>query len=316
MKIIQNLVDPSRYSIKCPYVMTPTRVVVHNTANDAPAANEIAYMIHNDNEVSFHYAVDDQEVVQGVPENRNTWNAGDGNGKGNREGIAVEICYSRSGGEKFTKAEQNAAEFIASILKRYGWGMDKVTKHQDYNGKYCPHRTLDLGWDRFLKMVEAHLNGDKPAPSPTPTPAPKPAKTVDVYYRVRTKADGWLPEVKNLEDYAGFTGAVTDLAVRVSAGSVKYRVHIKGGRWLPYVTGCNINDAVNGYAGNGLEIDAVEVYYYTPDNIRPYKKAKYRVAPVGGSYYPWQYDNETGNGQDGYAGAFGKPIGKLQIVIE
>ena len=47
-----------------------------------------------------------------------------------------------------------------------------------------------------------------------------------------------------------------------------------------------------------------------------YKKAKYRVAPVGGSYYPWQYDNETGNGQDGYAGAFGNAIGKLQIVIE
>ena len=86
MKIIQNLADPSRYSVKCPYAMTPTRVVVHNTANDAPAANEIAYMIRNDNEVSFHYAVDDQEVVQGVPENRNTWNAGDGNGKGNRRG--------------------------------------------------------------------------------------------------------------------------------------------------------------------------------------------------------------------------------------
>ena len=58
-------------------------------------------------------------------------------------------------------------------------------------------------------------------------------KMVDVYYRVRTKADGWLPEVKNLEDYAGFTGAVTDAAIRVSAGSVKYRVHIKGGKWLP-----------------------------------------------------------------------------------
>ena len=312
MKIIQNLADPSRYAIKCPYAMAPTRVVVHNTANDAPAANEIAYMLRNDSEVSFHYAVDDQEVVQGIPENRNTWNAGDGNGKGNREGIAVEICYSLSGGERFMKAEENAAEFIASILKRYGWGMDKVTKHQDYNGKKCPHRTLDLGWDRFLKMVEAHLNGDKPAPTPTP----EPAKTVDVYYRVRTKADGWLPEVKNLEDYAGFTGAVTDAAIRVSAGSIKYRVHIKGGKWLPCVTGCNINDGTNGYAGNGLEIDAIEVYYYTPDNIRPYKKAKYRVAPVGGSYYPWQYDNETGNGQDGYAGAFGNAIGKLQIVIE
>lgn len=51
-------------------------------------------MIGNNNEVSFHYAVDDVEVVQGIPENRNAWHAGDkGNGKGNREGIAIEICY-------------------------------------------------------------------------------------------------------------------------------------------------------------------------------------------------------------------------------
>jgi hypothetical protein len=116
-------------------------------------------MKRNNNEVSFHYAVDDKEVVQGIPENRNAWHSGDGgNGKGNREGIAIEICYSKSGGEKFTKAEENAVELIVDILKRYGWGVDKVTKHQDYNGKYCPHRTLDLGWDRFIKMIEAKLN--------------------------------------------------------------------------------------------------------------------------------------------------------------
>lgn len=73
---------------------------------------------------------------------------------------------------------------------------------------------------------------------------------------------------------------------------------------------------MNGYAGNGQPIDALEVYYYTPDSIRPLKRAKYRVAPCGGDYYGWQYDNETGGGQDGFAGAFGKAIGKVQIVIE
>lgn len=159
MNIIKNLVPESKYSVKCPYSMTPTRIVVHNTANDAPAKNEISYMISNNNEVSFHYAVDDVEVVQGIPENRNAWHSGDGGkGKGNREGIAIEICYSKSGGDKFTKAEANAVELIVDILKRYGWGVDKVTKHQDYNGKYCPHRTLDLGWDRFIKMIDAKLN--------------------------------------------------------------------------------------------------------------------------------------------------------------
>lgn len=159
MKITQNLVPENKYSIKCPYTMKPTRIVVHNTANDATAKNEVAYMIRNDNEVSFHYAVDDKKIVQGIPENRNAWHAGDGSkGKGNREGISIEICYSKSGGSKFTKAEENAVELIVDILKRYGWGIDKVTKHQDYSKKYCPHRTLDLGWDRFKKMVEAKLN--------------------------------------------------------------------------------------------------------------------------------------------------------------
>lgn len=137
-------------------------IVAHNTANDATAENEVKYMISNNNKVSFHYAVDDIEVVQGVPENRNTWNAGDGsNGNGNRKGIAIEICYSKSGGEKFDKAEQNAAEFIAMKLKEKGWGIDKVKKHQDFSNKYCPHRTLDLGWDRFLNMVKSYLE-DKP----------------------------------------------------------------------------------------------------------------------------------------------------------
>lgn len=158
-KIIKNLVPENKYGVKCPYTMKPTRIVVHNTYNDASAKNEIAYMIRNNNEVSFHYAVDDKEVVQGILENRNAWHSGDGgNGKGNREGIAIEICYSKSGGDRFIKAEQNAVDLIVDILKRYNWGIDKVTKHQDYSKKYCPHRTLDMGWDRFIKMIEDKLN--------------------------------------------------------------------------------------------------------------------------------------------------------------
>lgn len=159
MNITQNLVSQDKYNIKCPYSMTPTRIVVHNTANDASARNEISYMIGNNQEVSFHYAVDDKEVVQGIPENRNAWHCGDGEyGKGNREGVAIEICYSKSGGDRFIQAEKNAVDLIVSLLKKYNWGVDKVTKHQDYNGKYCPHRTLDMGWDRFIKMIEAKMN--------------------------------------------------------------------------------------------------------------------------------------------------------------
>jgi len=162
MKVIQNLVPTSKYNIKCPYPMTPEFIVVHNTANDASARNEVAYMIRNDNKVSFHYAVDDKEIVQGIPENRNAWHAGDGaNGPGNRKGLSIEICYSKSGGQRFIEAEKLAAKFIAFKLKEKGWGINRVKKHQDFSGKYCPHRTLDMGWQRFLDMVQSELNALK-----------------------------------------------------------------------------------------------------------------------------------------------------------
>ena len=162
--IVKMIVPSSRYYLKCPYEMTPTRIVVHNTANDASARNEITYMTNNDYETSFHYAVDDKEIVQGIEENRNGWHASDGNGKGNREGIAIEICYSLSGDERFIKAEKNAVDLIVDILNRYNWNIDKVTKHQDYTNKYCPHRTLDMGWDRFLNMIKEKLNETRERP--------------------------------------------------------------------------------------------------------------------------------------------------------
>ena len=159
MNIVKNLVSQSKYSVKCPYSMTPEFIVVHNTANDATAQNEIKYMISNDDQVSFHFAVDDKEVVQGLPLDRNAWACGDGtNGSGNRKGIQIEICYSKSGGARFENAEKNAAKFIAQLLKERGWGADKVKKHQDFSNKYCPHRTLDKGWASFVNMIKDYLN--------------------------------------------------------------------------------------------------------------------------------------------------------------
>ena len=158
MQITKVTCPTSKYSIKCPYEMTPEFLIIHNTANDASAMAEISYMIGNNNKTSFHVAVDNERVVEGLPFNRNSWNAGDGgNGKGNRKGISIEICYSKSGGERFEEAENLCASYVAYLLKQYGWGIEKVTKHQDYSGKYCPHRTLDMGWERFLNKIREHL---------------------------------------------------------------------------------------------------------------------------------------------------------------
>lgn len=158
MQITKLKMPENKYSIKCPYTMVPEGITVHNTYNDASAMSEVSYMIGNDNKVSFHEAIDDYRVVQGIEHNRNSWNAGDGSkGFGNRKTIAVEICHSKSGGEKFDLAERNAAKRIAQILKEENLGIDTVGKHQDRSKKYCPHRTLDLGWERFLNMIREEL---------------------------------------------------------------------------------------------------------------------------------------------------------------
>ena len=164
MEIVRMLVPESKYLIKCPYIMKPEFIIIHNTANDASAINEIAYMIGNNKKVSFHCAIDDLRVVQGIPFDRNSWNATDGkNGDGNRKGISLEICYSKSGGDRFEEAERIAAEYTAYLLKQYGWGIERVKKHEDfYPKKVCPHRTLQEGWQNFLNKVQLYMI-DKPA---------------------------------------------------------------------------------------------------------------------------------------------------------
>ncbi|MCO4849992.1 N-acetylmuramoyl-L-alanine amidase [Bacillus vallismortis] len=172
----KNLVSKSKYGLKCPNAMTAQYITIHNTANDASAANEISYMIGNTSSTSFHFAVDDKEVRQGIPTNRNAWHTGDGtNGTGNRKSIGVEICYSKSGGAKYEAAEKLAIKFVAQLLKERGWGIDRVRKHQDWNGKYCPHRILSEGrWDEVKSAIEAELKalGGEATPKPSSS-APK-----------------------------------------------------------------------------------------------------------------------------------------------
>ena len=180
LKVTRMLVPQNKYNKKCPFKMTPKGICVHNTANKASALSEASYMIRNNNAVSFHAAVDDYQVVECIPENRNAFHAGDGrNGNGNRNYYSVEICYSTGDSAKFTQSEKNAAYYIACKLKEHGWGIDKVKKHQDFSGKYCPHKTLDLGWERFLNLIRGYLGQAtvpvKPQASAKPSKPNKPA---------------------------------------------------------------------------------------------------------------------------------------------
>ncbi|MBQ0125483.1 MAG: N-acetylmuramoyl-L-alanine amidase [Clostridiales bacterium] len=178
MLIQKKLCPPEKYPIKATYPMTPVGICIHNTANSATAQGEVNYMLGNAKWTSYHYAVDEMGAVQALPLDRNGWHAGDGpDGIGNRYCIGIEICRSYVVPPKnatpaqeaecearwrkefkplFERAQENAAELTATLLHDMGWGKDlsRVKKHQDFDGKYCPHRTMsDYGWDYFLDLV-------------------------------------------------------------------------------------------------------------------------------------------------------------------
>ena len=131
--------------------------------------------------------------------------------------------------------------------------------------------------------------------------------------------------IKDGSTYSGALGkALVALAAKVTEGTITYSAHLTGGKWLGNITGWNYKDYINGYAGsgnpaqNGASIDAIRMYYKTPQNIVSkygYYKVAYRVHLINGSWLDWQYDTETTNGQDGYAGIFGTIIDGVQVKL-
>ena len=305
--IKQNLLSQSKYDLKVPVescAKDMKYIVVHNTANDASAANEVAYMIRNDSSTSFNAAVDDKEIVIGIPLSRGAFAAGQRDG--NAHGIHIEICYSLSGGTRFDKAEKNAAEYIAKLLTERKWDISHVKKHQDFDGKYCPHRTLDKGWQRFLNMVKSYMAASTPA-KPTPKPStPKTTCTGDLTYSAYAGRH-WLPQVKNCEDYAGnFGQAMEGLKINAKNCDIYYRVHLRGGGWLPEIK--NSGAGADGYAGiYGEQIDGVQIR--TPVGF-----VDCRVHIKGGGWLSWvRFESKYNSGANGYAGIYGSAIDAIQM---
>ncbi|EAG4561770.1 N-acetylmuramoyl-L-alanine amidase family protein [Listeria monocytogenes] len=158
----QNLVSSSKYNIKAPNAMKAKKITIHNTYNDASSQKETDYCKNNNNEVSFHVAVDDKEAIQVVPFNRNAWHCGDGgNGYGNRNTIGVETCYSKSGGAKYIAAEKNTIKYVAGLCVQQDIiaSKDTIKKHQDWSGKYCPHRILaEKRWPAVQQAIIDEYN--------------------------------------------------------------------------------------------------------------------------------------------------------------
>lgn len=156
-----------------------------------------------------------------------------------------------------------------------------------------------------------------------PSAPAAPSASVNVTYALRKLNGAWWPDVTNFNNangdgYAGAPNQQHDLlAIKVDHGSIRYRVHTVKSNWLPWVSGFNKNDVVNGCAGNpGEAIDGVQVYYETPSG-ETYQQAWYRSQTTqrAGWLGVCCDDGKSVKGYDGWAGLIGEPMDRLQIAI-
>ena len=140
--------------------MTPKSITIHDTQNlkegaDAESHARFLKAGAADVPASWHFTVDHDSIVQHLPLNESAFHAGDGpNGPGNTTSLAVEITENPDGNR--AKAEQNAAILVASLLKTYNLGLDRVVQHHWWSGKDCPRvlRSRRGGWEGFIKAVK------------------------------------------------------------------------------------------------------------------------------------------------------------------
>jgi len=187
-----------------------------------------------------------------------------------------------------------------------------------YTDEYGYHWTSKGGryigqWDKCGHLYGHVDYSETPAPvPPQPTPTPTPEVNEPDYLTYDDVNKCWLPIVKGTLDYAGVFGHDVDC---VAVRGATYQVHCWGGDgtekydfadWLEPVSGFDINDYENGFAGNYHPIDAFAIS--TPGYT-------YKVHLRGGDWLEEvSSDNyNLGDSENGYAGIIGKPIDAVMI---
>lgn len=269
-------------------------------------------------EASCNYGIGtDGRVLLCVDEDNRSWCSS--SNSNDQRAVTIECASELKHPYAFNdKVYNKLVKLCVDICKRNGkkkllWINDKnkalnystksdemlLTVHRWFDDKACPGDWLYNRLGNLAKQVTEQLGGKVEKPTLT--------------YRVF--ADGkWYNEVKGLSNVAGRKKqAISAVAVKVSKGNIKYRVHLLNADWLPWVDGYDINDNRNGFAGiKGKVIDAVQVEF---NGVGDYK-ATYRARKQGkNKFMPYQHNTEKSNSQDGYAGIIGTKIDGLQITL-
>lgn len=137
---------------------TPSFITVHNTSNtdkgaDADAHSKLVrtkgyYMWKGKKKwVSWHFTVDDGEVIKQLPINEVAYHAG----KGNTQSIGIEQCMNE--GIDVGRVDERLCQLIAQLRIALSIDREHVVSHKHWTGKNCPILLLNK-WEAILNRVD------------------------------------------------------------------------------------------------------------------------------------------------------------------
>ncbi|EOT28574.1 hypothetical protein C805_00095, partial [Eubacterium sp. 14-2] len=107
----------------------------------------------------------------------------------NRNTINIEICVNSDG--DYETARANAIALVKYLMEETGIPADRVIRHYDAKGKYCPRKMMDRTelWEDFKKQISGQDGAGEEAVQPEDKKPEKPVENEkEIWYRV---GSGW-----------------------------------------------------------------------------------------------------------------------------
>lgn len=138
-------------------------IVIHETDNFKKGADGLrhAKAQYNGNlSTSVHFYCGSDGIYQVAELDKCVWAVGKSytnkpnvKDASNYNTINIEICVNEDG--DYNVARANAIELVKWLMAQTGLSADRVIRHYDAKGKYCPRKMMDNSslWDNFKKAI-------------------------------------------------------------------------------------------------------------------------------------------------------------------
>lgn len=132
-------------------------ITIHQTGNTKKgvgARNHASFM-NSGSSSTWHFTVDDKEVIQHFNEDVKCWHSGDGRGSGNTQSIGIELCVNSDG--NYLKTIENGILLVRHLMGKFDIPISNIKQHNHWSGKDCPsdirRGRSGVNWNSFINKV-------------------------------------------------------------------------------------------------------------------------------------------------------------------